>query len=78
MRNLARLSLALAAIGIGSVVPGTTATMTLTGVRVTGNRAGTTGRIATVSSSAVNGAKQTVIGTPDDTISSPLPATLRL
>jgi hypothetical protein len=58
-----------ASAALGSVTPGTTATVTLTGVKVEDNRAGEAGWTATVSSTQFEGAKESVLGTPDNIIS---------
>ena len=54
---------------LGSIVPGTTASVVLTGVQISDQRAGVTGWVASVSMSTLNGSIETVAGTPDYTIS---------
>lgn len=57
-----------ASASLGSTAPGTTATVSLAGVQITDNRAGTAGWTATVSMSPLNGAVQTTPGTSDNVI----------
>lgn len=51
-----------ATVALNSVLPGSTVTVTLTGIKVTDNRAGTTGWTATVISTVFEGEKKDVQG----------------
>lgn len=53
---------------LSTSAPGTTATVSLAGVQITDNRAGTAGWTATVSMSPLNGEAETVVGTSDNII----------